>query len=135
MTDDDEILSEAVRRAVRPLVIATAGFLVVFLVGISVAVGWLYHARADDAARTKVLRINNCRQVNRQFDDYTDGLVRASGGNPNDPALVAKLALITRRDCSPLGVSQYLNNPPADKPCPGDGAGFCVTPTTEAPHG
>lgn len=102
---------------------------------IVLAVGlWALWDRQADADRASDERVEaSCKQQNRAFRDYTNGLVRASGGDPRDPAIGERLAQLPRRQCTPQGIHDYFNNAPQDaddEKCRGDGKGYCLHPTT-----
>lgn len=106
-----------------------------FALALILALGqWAIFQRQQDAADATQARIDaSCHQQNRAFREYTMGLVNASGANPNDPQIKARLAQIPRRQCTPDGNTDYFNNAPTnlgDEDCVGDGKGFCVPPTT-----
>lgn len=97
---------------------------------------WLTYHRQESADKATDERIQaGCGQQNRSFGDYTDGLVRASGGNPKDPALRVKLAELPVRDCTDAGNKAYFEHSGPIRTCRdlgrvSDGKGFCIVPST-----
>jgi hypothetical protein len=106
------------------------------LIGLVVAVavvGWVRFDRADAARAART--VQSCTGANRSQKDYTDDLVKASGGDPHDPTLAARLAKIRRRDCTKQGIDDYYRHAPKNAPCSADGRvsdgrGYCVERTT-----
>lgn len=112
-------------------------FLVAAVVVLAGGVGWVRQGQIDRDNATKDRIQSSCVQQNRGFDDYTGGLVGASGQRRDDPAVAERLKAIPVRDCTEGGTTDWFDNAPPVQTCEeqgrvSDGQGRCVTPPTTA---
>lgn len=107
--------------------------LVVFaLVVVVVVVSWAFkHQHDEDQAKTQQARVGSCIQFNVNQKAQRDAIVTGIGdaldkllpADPRSQAFVAQFrteaavtvaAQLPYRDCSPAGIAEFLQHPPAD---------------------